>query len=43
MLWGAAKKKPNVADDAPGQPRWGVAVPEADVREALAELIAGRQ
>jgi 3-dehydroquinate synthetase/shikimate kinase len=29
--------------DAPGQPRWGVAVPEADVRRALGELIDGRQ
>jgi shikimate kinase/3-dehydroquinate synthase len=26
--------------DAPGRPRWGVEVPEADVRRALAELIA---
>ena len=29
--------------DAPGRPRWGVAVPEAEVRKALAELIDGRQ
>jgi shikimate kinase/3-dehydroquinate synthase len=29
--------------DAPGKPRWGVAVPEADVRRALGELIDGRQ
>jgi shikimate kinase/3-dehydroquinate synthase len=29
--------------DAPGQPRWGVVVPEADVRRALGELIDGRQ
>jgi 3-dehydroquinate synthetase len=26
--------------DAPGRPRWGVAVPEGDVRAALDELIA---
>ena len=26
--------------DAPGRPRWGVEVPEADVRKALAELVA---
>jgi shikimate kinase/3-dehydroquinate synthase len=26
--------------DAPGKPRWGVAVPEADVRRALEELVA---
>jgi shikimate kinase/3-dehydroquinate synthase len=26
--------------DAPGRPRWGVAVPESDVRRALDELIA---
>jgi shikimate kinase/3-dehydroquinate synthase len=29
--------------DAPGRPRWGVEVPEADVRRALEGLIAGRQ
>jgi shikimate kinase/3-dehydroquinate synthase len=29
--------------DAPGRPRWGVEVPEEDVRRALAGLIAGRQ
>jgi shikimate kinase/3-dehydroquinate synthase len=29
--------------DAPGRPRWGVGVPEADVRRALEGLIAGRQ
>jgi shikimate kinase/3-dehydroquinate synthase len=28
--------------EAPGRPRWGVEVPEADVRRALAELIAER-
>ena len=27
--------------DAPGRPRWGVEVPEADVRAALDSLIAG--
>ena len=26
--------------DAPGRPRWGVEMPEADVRRALEELIA---
>jgi 3-dehydroquinate synthetase len=26
--------------DAPGKPRWGVAVPESDVRRALEELVA---
>ena len=26
--------------DAPGRPRWGVELPEADVRRALDELIA---
>ena len=26
--------------DSPGRPRWGVELPEADVRRALAELIA---
>jgi 3-dehydroquinate synthetase len=26
--------------DAPGRPRWGVAMPEEDVRRALDELIA---
>jgi hypothetical protein len=26
--------------DAPGTPRWGVELPEADVRAALEELIA---
>jgi 3-dehydroquinate synthetase len=26
--------------DAPGRPRWGVEVPEDDVRRALGELIA---
>jgi 3-dehydroquinate synthetase len=25
--------------DAPGKPRWGVEVPESDVRRALEELI----
>ena len=29
--------------DAPGRPRWGVEVPEADVRRALDELIEDRQ
>ena len=29
--------------EAPGRPRWGVEVPEADVRNALSGLIAGRQ
>ena len=29
--------------EAPGRPRWGVEVPEADVRRALEGLIAGRQ
>jgi 3-dehydroquinate synthetase len=29
--------------EAPGRARWGVEVPEADVRRALAGLIAGRQ
>ena len=29
--------------DAPGQPRWSVELPEADVRRALDELIEGRQ
>jgi shikimate kinase/3-dehydroquinate synthase len=29
--------------DAPGRPRWGVEVPEQDVRRVLAGLIAGRQ
>jgi shikimate kinase/3-dehydroquinate synthase len=29
--------------EAPGRPRWGVEVPEADVRRALSGLIAGRQ
>ena len=29
--------------DAPGRPRWGVEMPEADVRRALSGLIAGRQ
>ena len=29
--------------DAPGRPRWGVELPEADVRLALEGLIAGRQ
>ena len=29
--------------EAPGRPRWGVEVPEADVRSALSGLIAGRQ
>ena len=29
--------------EAPGRPRWGVELPEADVRRALEGLIAGRQ
>ncbi|HEY1316188.1 MAG TPA: bifunctional shikimate kinase/3-dehydroquinate synthase [Gaiella sp.] len=29
--------------DAPGRPRWGVEVPEDDVRRALSGLISGRQ
>ncbi len=29
--------------ESPGRPRWGVEVPEADVRRALEGLIAGRQ
>jgi 3-dehydroquinate synthetase/shikimate kinase len=29
--------------ETPGRPRWGVEVPEADVRRALEGLIAGRQ
>ena len=29
--------------EGPGRPRWGVEVPEADVRRALEGLIAGRQ
>ena len=29
--------------DAPGRPRWGVELPETDVRRALEGLIAGRQ
>ena len=29
--------------EAPGRPRWGVEVPEGDIRRALSGLIAGRQ
>jgi len=29
--------------EGPGRPRWGVEVPDADVRRALEGLIAGRQ
>ena len=29
--------------ESPGRPRWGVELPEADVRRALEGLIAGRQ
>ena len=46
--WAALGRDKKVADgsprlvllDAPGQPRWGVEVPEPDVRRALEELIA---